>query len=102
MKTNVKYDKEIYNKHLCEVTFERMHRFFNHCKKIEIPNPYSDYKVWDADNRLSKLHENAVPGIELISEPDTDMFPCELEVQFAKSNSTEKNDSFKFLTIIYV
>ena len=34
-----------------------------HCRKLEIPNPYSVYDIYKADQRWKKLHENAVPAV---------------------------------------
>jgi hypothetical protein len=51
-----------------EVTYERMHRFVEHCKKIGIPNPYSFKEIFDADARWEKLHKFAVPSLGNFSE----------------------------------
>lgn len=46
-----------------EETFNRIHRFEAHRKKLGIPNPYSLNEHLEADKRWKKLHENAVPGM---------------------------------------
>ncbi|MCP4146761.1 MAG: hypothetical protein GY757_03330, partial [bacterium] len=46
-----------------EETYSRLNRFVQHCKKLEIPNPYSVYEIYNADLRWKNLHRNAVPSI---------------------------------------
>jgi hypothetical protein len=46
-----------------EVTFNRVFRFTEHCKKLGIPNPYSYNEHVHADKRWQRLHRNAVPPI---------------------------------------
>jgi len=47
---------------LREEAHYRMFRFVEHCKKLGIPNPYSGYDVFSADNRWKRLCENSVPN----------------------------------------
>lgn len=44
-------------------TFRRLSRFVEHCKKLGIPNPYSLYDIYQADERWKRLHKNAVPRL---------------------------------------
>ncbi|MCU0287965.1 MAG: radical SAM protein [Acidobacteria bacterium] len=46
-----------------EETFNRVHRFEMHCKKLGIPNPYSYAQHVKADERWQRLHKNAVPPL---------------------------------------
>jgi len=43
--------------------FDRMCRFGKHCKDLGIPNPYSLRDIHHADQRWSRLHNNAVPPL---------------------------------------
>lgn len=79
-----------------DVIFDRMYRFINHCKNLGIPNPYSGYEHWEADYRWNKLHKNAVPPMEFLTTADTDLNPCEIKINAAKSNIDSENDMFNF------
>jgi len=46
-----------------EVIYQRVNRFVRHCSRLGIPNPYSMYDIYRADERWKKLHQNAVPGL---------------------------------------
>lgn len=46
-----------------EETILRVNRFVRHCKRLNIPNPYSLEDVIAADQRWKKLHPNAVPPL---------------------------------------
>jgi radical SAM superfamily enzyme YgiQ (UPF0313 family) len=46
-----------------EETFQRINRFVQHCKRLEIPNPYTLQEIFAADARWEKLHRNAVPPL---------------------------------------
>jgi radical SAM superfamily enzyme YgiQ (UPF0313 family)/CDGSH-type Zn-finger protein len=46
-----------------EVTYQRVNRFVEHCKKLEISVTWSLADVNKADKRWKKLHQNAVPSI---------------------------------------
>lgn len=46
-----------------EITYERVNRFIHHCKKLNIPNPYSMEETKVADERWKRLHKNAVPSL---------------------------------------
>lgn len=48
---------------LREETFNRVHRFEAHCRKLGIPNPYSLNEYYEADIRWKSLHQNAVPPL---------------------------------------
>ena len=40
-----------------EVTYQRIFRFAEHCKKLGIPNPYSLQEIQQADQRWQRLHK---------------------------------------------
>lgn len=67
-----------------EETFDRMHRFEAHCKKLGIPNPYSYDQHVKADERWKRLHKNAVP-------PLMDFIAGN---QFIDENQLIKNEAF--------
>lgn len=46
-----------------ESVYERISRFVDHCARLGIPNPYSLYDIYMADERWKKLHKNAVPSL---------------------------------------
>jgi radical SAM superfamily enzyme YgiQ (UPF0313 family) len=54
-----------------EETFSRINRFVQHCNKLGIPNPYTLYDIYKADERWKKLHVNAVPGLVNFKERST-------------------------------
>jgi radical SAM superfamily enzyme YgiQ (UPF0313 family) len=43
-----------------EETFSRMRRFVNHCKNLNIPNPYSAKEVYEANIRWLNKHSNGI------------------------------------------
>ena len=88
------WELDIYPKR--DIIFERMHRFISHCKKLGIPNPYSSYEHWDADERWRKIHKNAVPALEMVVEQDTDLSPCEIKVMAAQSSLINDEETFNF------
>ncbi len=48
---------------LREVTYERVNRFTEHCRRLGIPNPYSLEEIYYADGRWQQLQKNAVPPL---------------------------------------
>lgn len=46
-----------------EEIYNRVVRFVRHCKKLDIPNPYSINEIFLADERWKKLHKNAVSSL---------------------------------------
>ena len=46
-----------------EETFRRVNRFVQHCRQLDIPNPYSLEEIYRADERWVQLHPNAVPPL---------------------------------------
>lgn len=46
-----------------EETYNRIFKFTEHCKKLNIPNPYTINEIYAADERWKKLHRNAVPSV---------------------------------------
>jgi len=43
--------------------YSRLNRFVAHCRKLNLPNPYSLREIYAADERWKKLHPNAVPSV---------------------------------------
>jgi radical SAM superfamily enzyme YgiQ (UPF0313 family) len=48
--------------------FQRLNRFVEHCRKLDIPNPYTLQEIYRADNRWKRLHKNAVPPLMAFME----------------------------------
>lgn len=46
-----------------EEIYRRVNRFVEHCARLGVPNPYSIYDIYKADERWKKLHANAVPSL---------------------------------------
>jgi radical SAM superfamily enzyme YgiQ (UPF0313 family) len=46
-----------------EEAYQRMNRFTQHCQQLGIPNPYSMFEFYKADERWKNLHKNAVPSM---------------------------------------
>ena len=46
-----------------EEIYRRVSRFVAHCARLGVPNPYSIYDIYRADERWKKLHANAVPSL---------------------------------------
>jgi radical SAM superfamily enzyme YgiQ (UPF0313 family) len=46
-----------------EEAYQRMNRFVDRCRELDIPNPYSLEEFYRADQRWKKLHKNAVPSL---------------------------------------
>jgi hypothetical protein len=44
-----------------DVIYDRLRRFVEHCKRLNIPNPYSWKETYDADLRWKMLHKSSVP-----------------------------------------
>jgi radical SAM superfamily enzyme YgiQ (UPF0313 family) len=54
---------------LRQEAYERLNRFIEHCRRLNIPNPYTLYEIHQADKRWQRFHSNAVP-------PLTKMIKC--------------------------
>ncbi|MFA8435571.1 MAG: radical SAM protein [Marinifilaceae bacterium] len=54
-------------------TYSRVYRFVQRCNELEIPNPYSYYDIYNADNRWNFLHRNAVPSLVDIYDDNFDL-----------------------------
>ena len=50
--------------------YQRMNRFVEHCRKINIPNPYKMVEFHQADQRWTQLHKNAVPPLLALKNND--------------------------------
>ncbi len=46
-----------------EVSYSRLNRLMEHIRRLKIPNPYSVYDIYKADQRWKELHRNAVPSL---------------------------------------
>lgn len=46
-----------------EEVFQRLNRFVQHCRQLDIPNPYTLQEIYQADDRWKRLHNNAVPPL---------------------------------------
>ncbi len=55
-----------------EEIYRRVFRFVEHCKKLDIPNPYAADEIYKADERWKKLHRNAVPSVMELADRDFD------------------------------
>jgi len=58
---------------LREETYERVNRFVQRCNDLEIPNPYSYFDIYNADNRWKLLHRNSVPSLVDIYDGNIDL-----------------------------
>jgi hypothetical protein len=54
---------EVEGKPSREEIMNRVCRFVQHCNRLGIPNPYSMYEIYQADQRWKKLHVHAVPSL---------------------------------------
>jgi radical SAM superfamily enzyme YgiQ (UPF0313 family) len=80
-----------------EVIYSRISRFIEHCNKLGIPNPYSLYDIYKADERWQKLYKNAVPSLVDFKQrnryiDDTD----KVEEVFLMQNTLEEDGDFGF------
>lgn len=46
-----------------EEIYDRVCRFAIHCQNLSLPNPYSIFDIYEADERWKHLHQNAVPPL---------------------------------------
>lgn len=99
-----KYDDMLVFKHwtldrypLREETFNRVHRFEAHCRKLGIPNPYSLNDYYYADKRWEELHKNAVPSMVAFKDYKTVINECKNigQVDYAKTSNKYDGD-FEF------
>jgi Radical SAM superfamily/B12 binding domain len=58
------------------ITYDRVNRFVAQCRKLGIPNPYSQHEIYKADIRWSKLHKNAVPHLKDFDPGSDQMDEC--------------------------
>jgi radical SAM superfamily enzyme YgiQ (UPF0313 family) len=57
-------------------TFRRIWRFMEHINRLGIPNPYSMYDIYAADQRWKNLHANAVPMLVEFQKRDKYITEC--------------------------
>lgn len=75
-----------------EVSYERLNRFCDHLKKLNIPNPYTLKDIYLADERWIKLHQNAVPGIVEFKNLGKRVHETEKVKTLAFANNTMQDD----------
>lgn len=82
---------------LREETFNRVHRFEAHCRKLEIPNPYSLNDYYIADKRWMALHKNSAPPLMLFKEFGEIIDECrDIEEVDCAEASNGYDDNFAF------
>ncbi len=81
-----------------ETIYKRMNRFVQHCKKLDIPNPYSMKDIFDADERWKKLHKNAVPAVMEFKDSDIYIDECKKvqKVKLVKIQTPGKDDKEEY------
>lgn len=83
----------------CE-TFERLNIFEEHCKRLEIPNPYSLHDIYKADERWKNLHDNSVPPIIDFKNGKTLIDECRRVKKLSSIENLVKDDgNFDFQEI---
>jgi radical SAM superfamily enzyme YgiQ (UPF0313 family) len=79
-----------------EEVYRRLNRFVRHCRKLNIPNPYSLKEIDEADKRWKKLQKHAVPGLlELLESRDSDIVDEHRHIRkiaFAREPGPETGD----------
>jgi radical SAM superfamily enzyme YgiQ (UPF0313 family) len=80
-----------------EETYKRVSRFIQHCKQLGIPNPYSLYDIFKADERWKAIHKNAVPAAAEFKGSRTYIDECKhvQDILFAKKSDME-DTTFSF------
>jgi radical SAM superfamily enzyme YgiQ (UPF0313 family) len=80
-----------------EVIYSRISRFIEHCNKLGIPNPYSLYDIYKADERWQKLYKNAVPSLVDFKKRDSYINDTDkVEEVFLMQNTLEEDGDFGF------
>jgi len=75
-----------------EVAYKRMHQFEAHCRKLEIPNPYSFKEIFDADRRWQKIQKFAVPTMDAFNDEKKSINDNLNERTFAKQSFKDDGD----------
>ena len=87
----------LYAKPSREETYQRVHRFEEHCRCLGIPNPYTMADIFAADQRWKSLHQNAVPSLFEFRDNRLHIDECKHIKELSKiSNIPEDNGDFYF------
>ena len=80
-----------------EETYRRLNRFNEHIIKLGVPNPYSWYDLYKADERWKRLHENAVPSVTEFKDRKRYIDECRgVEKIFYVNDTIEDDGDFGF------
>ncbi|MCP4213913.1 MAG: B12-binding domain-containing radical SAM protein [bacterium] len=81
-----------------EETYRRVGRFLRHCKELGIPNPYSMTEIYQADQRWSKMHKNAVPSLVELRDKTRTLDECRAvkKLNLAVEMPEEEDEEFDF------
>lgn len=80
-----------------EEIFNRLNRFSSHCRRLGIPNPYSKYDIYLADQRWQQLHQNAVPALVDFESATAPLTECrEVQSLLEVEPVTEGEGDFDF------
>ena len=71
-----------------EETYRRLKRIYEHSCNLGIPNPYSLYDIFKADERWEKLHKNAVPSLLKLKEKGETINECKFVKEFFAAQET--------------
>jgi radical SAM superfamily enzyme YgiQ (UPF0313 family) len=59
-----------------EESYRRLRQIYEHSRKLGIPNPYTLYDIYQADERWARLHKNAVPSLLSFKDKNTYIDEC--------------------------
>ena len=80
-----------------EVTYRRMWRFTRRCNQLGIPNPYSMYDIYNADERWKHLHANAAPALVEFRDKNGCIDECKtIKKLIDARNTVLLDDAFNF------
>ncbi|HLP45577.1 MAG TPA: radical SAM protein [Candidatus Kapabacteria bacterium] len=80
-----------------EESYQRVNRFVDHCKRLDIPNIYSMHDSYEADKRWAKLHKNAVPAMLDFKKKDVYIDECKhFEENYLIENVVKDEGDFNF------
>jgi hypothetical protein len=80
-----------------EEIYRRVSRFTEHCRRLDIPNPYSLHDIFKADERWKRIHKNAVPAVAQFKNTGGCIAECkgvEKEITARKTDMETMNFSF--------
>jgi radical SAM superfamily enzyme YgiQ (UPF0313 family) len=75
-----------------EETYRRMWRFVQHCRRLDIPNPYSIQDIYEADTRWQKLHKNAVPSQAYLRNSSNYIDECRFVKKYIPAEKTRQDN----------